>query len=284
MWNNHCCQRQLWRRFFFRVLTVSAISLGLNYAGAQQTPSKRNDLLTDERFAPGQVLSEGKNSAPVGPLKAKTYRLEKVKLAKPFESVGPNGTKRRLESAFRVKVTLDSPPNNDYFIWIDDVPWRAYTSGYERLTGENSISLLLFSPTVPFDNGSTVAISTYSRKFDLTTLPEKLVVPADVRAKPVADDSRMHIKSIRSALIISGTKRRPVVWITISSPITFPIMNSAPTLEIWDKVFLGGTSGNEASFMMGAEEFAQLKDGAQVILNGPISGAVGRLNKTMLDR
>jgi hypothetical protein len=266
---------------------VWALSLGVllvlcvavTSGSAQQTRSS-----TDEHLAPGEVLSAGNNTKPVGPLKAKTYRLEKVKLAKPFETVDTDGTKHRLESAFRLTVILDSPPNADYFIWIDDVPWRAYSSGDERLTGENSISLLRFAPTVPFGNGSTLAISISGRKFDLTTLPEKLIVPPEVRAMPVPDDSRMHIKSIRSALIISGTKRRPVVWVTISSPITFPIMNSAPTLEIWDKVFLGGTSGNEASFMMGAEEFAQLKDGAQVILNGPISGAVGRLNKTMLDR
>jgi len=48
-----------------------------------------------------------------------------------------------------------------------------------------------------------------------------------------------------------------------------------------------GTRGNEASFMMGADEFAQLKDGTQVILNGPgpIRGwAVGRLDKSLLDR
>jgi hypothetical protein len=68
---------------------------------------------------------------------------------------------------------------------------------------------------------------------------------------------------------ITETKRRPVVWITISAPFAFPIMNSVPTLEIWDQIFQGATRGNEASFMMGADEFARLKDGAQVILNGP---------------
>lgn len=132
MWNNHCCQPPLWRRFLFRVLTVLAISLNLNYVGAQQTPSGRNDLLTDEHFAPGQVLATGRNTKPVGPLKAKTYRLERVKLAKPFETLEADGTKHRLETAFRLTVTLDSPPNGDYFIWIDDVPWRAYPSGYKN--------------------------------------------------------------------------------------------------------------------------------------------------------
>ncbi len=275
--------------------SIRALSLGvllilcppLAPTNAQQASSPNRDLLTDEHFAPGEVLSAGKNTAPIGPLKVKSYRLEKVKLAKPLESVEAAGTKRRLETVFRLKVTLDSPPNNYYLIWVDDVPWDAYSSGYETVTGENSISLLLYAPTVPFEDGSTLAISTSGRKFELTMLPEKLFVPPEMRSKPVPESVRMHITSIRSGLIITETKRRPVVWITISSPFRFPIMNSIPTLEIWDKVFQGGTRGNEASFMMGADEFAQLKEGAQVILNGPgpIRGwAVGRLDKSMLYR
>ena len=247
---------------------------------AQQTPSP-----ADEHFAPGEVLSAGKNTTPIGPLKVKSYRLERVKLAKPLESVEADGTKRRLETAFRLKVTLDSPPNNYYLIWVDDVPWDTYSSGYETVTGENSISLLLYAPTVPFEDGSTLAISTSGRKFELTMLPEKLFVPPEMRSKPVPESARMHITSIRSALIITETRRRPVVWITVSSPFRFPIMNSIPYFEIWDKVFFqGGTNGNEASFMMGAEEFAQLKDDAQVILNGSMRAVVGRLNKSMLDK
>ena len=247
---------------------------------AQQTPSP-----ADEHTAPGKLISAGKNSTPVGPLKAKTYRLEQVQLEKPFDTIEADGTKHRLETAIRLKVTLGSPPTNDYFIWIDDVPELAYPSGHEKLTGENSISLLLLTPMVPFENGSSLAISTFSRKFELTTLPEKLFVPTEMRSKPVPESERMHITSIRSALIITETRRRPVVWITVSSPFRFPIMNSIPYLEIWDKVFFqGGTNGNEASFMMGAEEFAQLKDGAQVILNGPMRAVVGRLDKSMLDK
>ncbi len=256
-------------------------------SGSGQQASSPNNNLLDEHTAPGKLISAGKNSTPGGPLKAKTYRLEQVQLEKPFDTIEADGTKHRLETAIRLKVTLGSPPTNDYFIWIDDVPELAYPSGHEKLTGENSISLLLLTPMVPFENGSSLAISTFSRKFELTTLPEKLFVPTEMRSKPVPESERMHITSIRSALIITETRRRPVVWITISSPFRFPIMNSIPTLEIWDKVFQGGTRGNEASFMMGADEFAQLKDGAQVILNGPgpIRGwAIGRLNKSMLDK
>ncbi len=121
---------------------------------AQQTPSP-----ADEHTAPGKLISAGKNSTPVGPLKAKTYRLEQVQLEKPFDTIEADGTKHRLETAIRLKVTLGSPPTNDYFIWIDDVPELAYPSGHEKLTGENSISLLLLTPMVPFENGSSLAIS-----------------------------------------------------------------------------------------------------------------------------
>ena len=279
-----------WRNRFNKwcvvsVFVVSAVCLNFVYAGAQETPSASKEA-TDEHFAPGQVLSSGKNTVPIGSLKVKTYRLEKVNLAKPYESVEADGTRRQVETAFRLTVTLDSPPNSDYFIWVDDVPWPAYPSGYEKLNGENSISLLLHGATLPFENGSSLAISTYSRKFELTTLPEKLVVPLDVRAKTVAEKARLQIKEIRSGVIVDGKQARRIVWITISSPFAFPVLNSVPTLHIWDKVFQGGTHGYEASFMMGAEQFAGLKDGAQVILSGPgvLVGVVGRLNKSMLDR
>src|ERR1041384_6995088 len=98
-------------------------------------------------------------------------------LAKPYRSVETDGTKRQVETAFRLTVTLDSPPNREYFIWVDDVPWPAYASGYERLNGGYSISLFLSAAPLPFENGSSLAISRYARKFELTTLPEKLVVP-----------------------------------------------------------------------------------------------------------
>ena len=175
---------------------------------------------------------------------------------------------------------------SDYFIWVDDIPVQAYASGYAQLNGENSISFMLYTPTLPFENGSSLAISTYSRKFELTTLPEKLMVPLDLRTKPVADNARLQIKEIRSGVIVDGKQARRIVWITISSPFAFPVLNSVPVLHIWDKAFQGGTHGYEASFMMGAEEFAGLKDGAQVILGGPgtFGGVAGRLNKSMLDR
>lgn len=255
-------------------------------ADTGKAPPQDRDLY-DERLTPGEVLSAGNNSIPTGALRVITYRLEKVQLVKPLERFDADGTKRKLEIAFRLKITLDSPPNNDYFIWIDDVPWRAYPSGYEKLSGENAISLVLLTSSVPFPDGSTLAISTYSKKFERTMLPEKLVVPLEVLAKPLPQDARTYIKSIRSGLIVAGKIQRRVVWITINSPNAFPVMNSAPALEIWDKVIQGGGQGSEASFMIGADELEQLKDGTQVLLNGPgpISGwAVGRLNKSMLDR
>jgi hypothetical protein len=277
-----CYRRRIHLQTIFLISTV--VSCCSSVAIAQQVSPNKKEPAVDEHIAPGKLISAGKNSTPVGPLKAKTYRLEQVQLEKPFDTIEADGTKHRLDTAFRLTVTLDSPPIHDYFIWVDDVPWRAYPSGYEKLTGENSISLWLLAPTVPFWNDSTLAISINGRKFDLTTLPEKLIVPREVRGTPMPESARMRITSIRSALIITETRRRPVVWITISSPFRFPIMNSVPYLEIWDKVFQGGTHGNEASFMMGADEFAQLKDGAQVILDGPMRAVVGRLDKSMLDK
>ena len=65
------------------LLSIQTASV-LAYTGAQQAPSESKEALTDEHFAPGQVVSSGKNTAPIGSLKVKTYRLERVRLAKPL--------------------------------------------------------------------------------------------------------------------------------------------------------------------------------------------------------
>ena len=286
MSHGHSCRNHFVKFGVYAFLLLSAVGLNFSCADAQQTPAANKGSLPDEHFAPGQVISSGKNAVPTGSLKVKTYRLERVKLAKPYETVEVDGTKRRVETAFRLTITLGSMPTNNYFIWVDEVPYEAYPSGFEQLNGENSISFLLYGPTLPFENESSLAISLYSRKFELTTLPEKLMVPPDVRTKPVAGDGSIRIKRIRSGVIPAGTESRRVVWITISLPFIFPALNSVPTLHIWDKVLQGETDGYEASFMIGADEFTKLKDGAQVIMRGPgVFGAVaGRLNKSMLDK
>jgi hypothetical protein len=183
MWNSDGHDERYCQRCFVFLILLFLVFANTNQLSAQQTPANKKALLTDERFAPGEVLSAGNNSLPVGTLKAKTYRLEKVKLLKPFESMESNGSRRQLESAYRVKIVLDASPDNDYFIWIDDIPLRAYTSGYLDLTGENSISVLLYGTTVPFDDGASLGISTYSRKYELTMLPEKLTVPIKFQTK-----------------------------------------------------------------------------------------------------
>ena len=114
-------RNQFSRCFVFTVIVVSAVCLNFGFAGAQQTPTVSNGALPDEHFAPGQVVSSGKNPASIGPLSVKTYRLERVRLAKPFERVELDGTKHRMETAFRLTITLGSPPAHDYFIWVDDI-------------------------------------------------------------------------------------------------------------------------------------------------------------------
>jgi len=259
------------------------LCLVVTFARAQQKPSP-----TDEHTAPGKLISAGKNSTPVGPLKAKTYRLEEVKLEKPVQYQTPDGEKAVLQSVFRLTITLDSPPDNVYIIWLDGVPLTAYVSGNARVGSENAVSVLIYGET-PAQNGATLAISTYSQKSARSTLPERLSLPDTLvsAAKSSAKSSApcTHIDNIRSILRISGEKRTPMVEIVIQCPNRLPILNSVTTVMIDDKVFMGGVSGTQGVFAMTAAQFAALKDGSTVILShGPLMIVLGRLDKSMLDR
>ena len=74
----------------------------------------------------------------------------------------------------------------------------------------------------------------------------------------------------------------------------FPIRNAALEVQIGKQFFMAGGAGPAAGVFLTPEQFAQLKDGAEVIAfyNSPDrSGAFakeiwyfGRLNKSMLDR
>jgi hypothetical protein len=76
-----------------------------------------------------------------------------------------------------------------------------------------------------------------------------------------------------------------MVEIVVQCPKGLPILNSATTLVVDDKVFIGGVSSTQAVFEVTAGQFAELKDGSAVLLrHGPLTIALGRLNKNMLDK
>ncbi len=254
------------------------------FAMAQQgSPNKQKPV--DEHTAPGKLISAGKNSTPVGPLKAKTYRLEEVKLEKPVQYQTPDGEKAVLESVFRLTITLDSLPDNDYIIWLDGLPLTAYASGDARVGGENAVSVLLYGQKFVAPNGATLAISTYSQRTVRSTLPEKLALPDNLVSTATMGGACTKIESIRSVLRISKERRTPMVEVVIQCPEGLPILNSDTTLMVDDKVFGGGVSGTQAVFQMTVGEFVALKDGSPVFLrHGPLTIILGRLNKSMLDR
>src|SRR5262245_13652230 len=69
---------------------------------------------------PSEILSQGSNQSPVGTMKAKTYRLERVKLAEPFQ-VG----NVKFEYAYKIIIT-GGPFSQPYLLWINDRPLPLY--------------------------------------------------------------------------------------------------------------------------------------------------------------
>src|SRR5215203_509648 len=69
----------------------------------------------------GKILSEGETPTTGGEVEVKAYRLELIKLDKPFPVAGK---KQPLEKAFRlVLVTKDDLFLDDISFWIDDSPY-----------------------------------------------------------------------------------------------------------------------------------------------------------------
>jgi hypothetical protein len=94
-------------------------------AAAHQISSSKAKAIYDEHTAPGKLISAGRNSTPIGPLKAKTYRLEEVPLKTPIEYQTSSADKVVLQSVFRLTITLDSLPIGDYIISLDGLPLPA---------------------------------------------------------------------------------------------------------------------------------------------------------------
>src|SRR5258706_12187342 len=97
--SNNLIQNQRNRWGFPSVFMLLGFCVNLALASAQETRPLARDLSKDDHFKMGQVISSGMNSAPIGPLRVKTYQLEKVQLTKPFETIAANGKKHSQDTA-----------------------------------------------------------------------------------------------------------------------------------------------------------------------------------------
>jgi hypothetical protein len=231
----------------------------------------------DDYERKGSVISKGSNRTPVGELKVTTYRLEVIKLTKPF-NLGDD--KPPIETAFLIVIMTDEPlPFGNVSVWLDDKEIQP------KRIQPNAFAIILYARTL--QNGMTLALSKRGER-DLTArsvLPETLNVP-DAYAT-----SLQEIEENRPVIQLRRLARIPRIQIRIKIPNRRCVTgNNVLVVEIDGKEFDAGCDDGVITRMLLDEEFAQLRDGAEIALkygfgrNARNRRIVGRLDKSSLDR
>jgi hypothetical protein len=228
----------------------------------------------DLQKAGGRLISEGRNTTPVGPRKLLSYKLEEIDLPQP-KQITANGRKRSVTTVLRLSINAEQHQPNSV-IWIDDVlfpsPWEPDGS---------SVATLIYDPSLLRD-GATISVGSGDQLYDL---PEPLKFPARFTTNEgVENGNRI---ALRTLLRVNGTKytRSIMIHAFIGQPL--PAINNRYSFQIGRK-FFSRLIGNDKQYSieMSLEEFNELKDGARVnITVGPVVIAyLGRLDKKMLDK
>lgn len=231
----------------------------------------------DDYERKGSVISKGSNKTPVGDLKVTTYRLELIKLTKPFDL---GDEKPPIETAFRLVIMTDEPlPFGNVSVWIDEKEIQP------KRIQPNAFAIILYARTL--QDGMTLALSTRVEK-DLTArsiLPETLNVP-DAYAT-----SLQEIAENRPVIQLRRLTRIQRIQIRIKIPNSrCATTNNILVVEIDGKEFDAGCDGDAITRLLLDEEFVQLRDGSEIALKRGFGRdarnrrVVGRLDKSSLDR
>jgi hypothetical protein len=261
------------------VLTV-AFSTRLAFGQSPQQESTNND----PHLATGRLVAKGEGRTPIGRDRLLTYKLEEVDVQNPLD-FEIRGKKHHLTTVLRLTITSESI-QGAHTIWIDDAALPRVFG-----LGANAIGTFIYDRSILRD-GAEISVSDGR---EVVTLPERLRLPKEFSAKiePIVEEGNS-IVGIHSLLRITGSVRRPMIQIELRTGRPFPIRNAGLEVQIGKAFFMAGGAGPSGGVFLTPEQFAQLKDGAEVIAfyNSPDrSGAsakeiwyFGRLNKSMLDR
>lgn len=224
----------------------------------------------------GKLLSESENTAPAGKLGIISYRLEELKLSKPFDL---SDGKPAIENAFRLVVlTAQKLPLDTFNIWLDDAPRQAI-----QITPK-SVALIIYARTIP--DGMTIALSTTSERElqDRSILSDRLIVPFPYATSPQEIASSQPVISLRRLDTDS-----PLIELRVDIPNRPCVIGNAVKVFEIDGLELNADCDRDAIIrLFSVTEFARLRDGAEIKFKygygrESSSGFVlGRLNKSSI--
>ncbi|HMO82529.1 MAG TPA: hypothetical protein PKD24_17275 [Pyrinomonadaceae bacterium] len=243
--------------------------VGLSICSAQNETGlhmKKND-----------VISKGSNNSPVGELGVTTYRLEKIRLETPLDlkdGMPP------IDYAFHLLIITDKElPVSGFSIWLNDTQLSA------SATDSKLVGAMLYRRALP--DGATLGLSKYGEDeiVDRSILPEKLNVPSEYAISlEELEPAQVVIKLLRRSL------RVPVMELRLDIPeMPCYIGGIGFLIEIDGRNFNSSCAGRSMFLSFSIEEFAKLRDGAEVAVKrgaGRESAGrrvVGRLNKSTIE-
>lgn len=266
-----------------RLLAV-LLTLAFNLHSAVGQSDQQELTKNDPHLSIGRLVAKGENKTALGQARLLSYQLEEVDLPKPME-LEIRGKTHHLTTVLRLTITSESI-SGAHTIWIDDAALPRVFG-----LGAHAIGTFIYDRSILRD-GAEISVSD-SREF--VTLPERLKLPGEFKStiEPLIEMGNA-IVGIHSLLRIAGSVRRPMIQIEMRTDRPFAVRNAELQVQIGKESFMAGGAGPAAGVFLTPEQFAQLKDGAEVIAfyNSPDrSGALakdiwyfGRLNKSMLDR
>lgn len=191
---------------------------------------------------PGDVVAQGRESAPTGKLRVISYRLEK-----------------QDDKYFCLNVKMESTTNAGFLIWINDNPMGSNELRSGEVTARFPLDWL--------EQGAKISISNVSSRDDLTSFKERLRLPESIiRLQKTFPSESIKISAIRRVYRYAGFNPAPVVEIEVTKDTGFNpvIANSTWTLQIGNAGFSAGVDSNHPwrlTALMSEETFAKLKDG-----------------------
>lgn len=261
------------------IVFLAAISSFGWQAGADPQQKAQSDPFQSAFRKEGEILTKGSNEIPTGKLKVKSYRLERVKLDRPW--ILDNGTE--IKSALKLVVTGDALPlSSTYTIWVNDFALMAIP---KHDTGE--IVAVFFDGRNVLEDGAVLSLSmdggpcAYAQGSE-SVLPEKLSVPVELRAAPPARTPKIQLHTAQRR---DGA---PVVIIAVSpAPFTLIGRNGTPGIQVGKKSFAASGMAGLMAADIPYQVFEKIPDNSQIFVTwdycGPGGEFVGRLNKSTLD-
>jgi hypothetical protein len=165
--------RKLVKRLSLVIGLLLLLAIGISQAFTQQdrkSPGVPDNVMSQLIKMQGKLISQGRNTRPVGPLKLVSYRLDELTLPQSV-TVEINGKAAEVNKAWRLTITGGPFPVRALppVIWIDDVPLGTGVEN-ERLT---EISVITFDRSL-LREGGAISLSYGENKETRVELPEKL--------------------------------------------------------------------------------------------------------------